>query len=404
VDLDRAPGPDEADTKVDFSLSEDAPAMQYGSVLCIGCCNCVRPAAAVQKLDTSRVEASMSAAWRGTSYLAMRRALDIVPVSSPSRSELPSFLNRRGERLALHEWAPTSSPESGVALLFHGYAAHARYPTTRWLAEVLRAAGLRCYCADMLGHGASDGVPGLLPSAQLLVEDGLDALREVRARNPRARVLLAGQSMGGAVAMAVCLESQQHRPVDGMVLLSPMIKQRRKNLPPPPVLAALRLLSFWVPSLPAVELRPADKATKVPGDAERWDECAGAPQYSGNMRLGTATALLELSERLQTRLREVVCPFFVATGGRDHVVDKAGPKTLFKRARTSKDAKVFKVYPKAGHTLLAEEAAVRQQVEADIVEWLGERFPQVGLAEADVGAAVRPQRCAHVWGATLRWV
>lgn len=50
------------------------------------------------------------------------------------------------------------------------------------------------------------------------------------------------------------------RPVDGMVLLSPMIKQRRKNLPPPPVLAALRLLSFWVPSLPAVELRPADKA------------------------------------------------------------------------------------------------------------------------------------------------
>eukprot|EP01047_Picozoa_sp_COSAG01_P110869 COSAG01_NODE_39671_length_473_cov_1.245989_1_plen_74_part_01 len=60
----------------------------------------------------------------------------------------------RGESLALYTWAPTApgatgaawaASECGVAVLYHGYGAHARYPTVQWAADVLCRVGLRAY-------------------------------------------------------------------------------------------------------------------------------------------------------------------------------------------------------------------------------------------------------------------
>eukprot|EP01047_Picozoa_sp_COSAG01_P082544 COSAG01_NODE_16899_length_1195_cov_1.381387_2_plen_82_part_00 len=65
-------------------------------------------------------------------------------------------------------------------MLYHGYGAHARYPTVQWAADVLCRVGLRAYCADMPGHGASTGTPGLLPTVAGVAEDGIDILEHVR--------------------------------------------------------------------------------------------------------------------------------------------------------------------------------------------------------------------------------
>ena len=70
-------------------------------------------------------------------------------------------------RLAVHKWglpaADGAAPASGAAIcVFHGYGAHAAYPTCRYAAELLAAAGHVVYGLDLPGHGESPGVRGLI--------------------------------------------------------------------------------------------------------------------------------------------------------------------------------------------------------------------------------------------------
>mmetsp|Transcript_54241 Transcript_54241/g.155930 ORF Transcript_54241/g.155930 Transcript_54241/m.155930 type:complete len:335 (-) Transcript_54241:80-1084(-) len=279
--------------------------------------------------------------------------------------------NRRREQLALYSWGP-SGTERGIAVLFHGYGSSARFPTCCWLAEALVRIGVRCYGADMVGHGESEGTSGLLPSVQGLAEDGLDVVRHVRALHLNSPIFLCGTSMGGAIALSVGLLADF--PLGGAVLLSPMVKQNKANLPHPAVIAVLRGLSMVVPSLAVIKSN-ASQADLQYTDPVRREQCARAPQYEGKMRLGTAATLLGMTEVLEQRFEEITFPFWVAVGGREVVVDPDGPEELFHRAGTEREDKVFKKYPTAQHALLAEPSPLREEIEEDICAWLSGRLP-----------------------------
>merc|ERR1712066_163519 len=115
--------------------------------------------------------------------------------------------------------------------------------------------------------------------------------------------------MGGAVA--VYAAHYADGPVDGVVLLSPLIKPKASDLPHPAVIAALRALSQVAPSL-AVGPFPVSNFEE---DRKYYEP------YEGRMRLRTASTLLGLSERVQECVQEFSCPFFIGMGTRDEVVD-----------------------------------------------------------------------------------
>jgi len=290
---------------------------------------------------------------------------------------LDPVVNSRGEKLALFCWAPAGAPERGTAVIFHGYATNATFPTVRWLAELLLGVGLRCYVADMPGHGQSDGTPGLLPGVAGLVDDGVRVVAHVRSLHPGGQHLfLAGTSMGGAIALNVA----RRTAVDGAVLLAPMVKQSAANLPHPVVISILRWVSYVVPWPAVISTNASDPSLQYT-DPERRAECDRAEQYSGPMRLGTAATLLDTALDLHANLEEVRCPFWVGVGGREVVVDPAGPEDLHRRAQTPAEDKEFKRYPDAQHALLAEAQPLRGEIEADVAAWVRGRLGRPALSQ-----------------------
>jgi len=101
-----------------------------------------------------------------------------------------------------------------LLLSFHGNAESLTHDAP--ILDAQRREGVAVASIDYRGYGLSGGAP----SERGLIEDGLAALRAVRARpeiDPR-RVVLHGRSLGSGVAIAVAAEVADSAPVAGVVI------------------------------------------------------------------------------------------------------------------------------------------------------------------------------------------
>ena len=96
-------------------------------------------------------------------------------------------------------WLPAQGAARGSVLHLHGNAANVsnHLPLVAWLPP----ADFNVLMVDYRGFGASEGTP----APDSVVEDGLAALRYLRARSDTdpARLIVFGQSLGGATALRV---------------------------------------------------------------------------------------------------------------------------------------------------------------------------------------------------------
>jgi alpha-beta hydrolase superfamily lysophospholipase len=94
--------------------------------------------------------------------------------------------------------------DRAVVLFCHGVFDNNASPMARWFRE----AGFRVFMLDYRGFGASD--PNSPPTVQGFIEDTVAALDYLRSRpdvDP-ARVVIAGHSMGGAMALAAAARAE----------------------------------------------------------------------------------------------------------------------------------------------------------------------------------------------------
>jgi fermentation-respiration switch protein FrsA (DUF1100 family) len=195
----------------------------------------------------------------------------------------------------LHAWWFRADDESlGHVLLFHGNAGNIgdRLLHARLLANV----GLDVFSFDYRGYGRSTGSPseegtyadGRAALAALLRQEGVD---------PR-RVLYLGESLGGAVAVALARET----PPRALILLSTFTSVREMG-------------RVHYPFIPAPVVPDAYPSLE--------------------------------------RIRELGCPLLVLHGDRDEIVPLDQGKALFAAAPEPKRLHVF---PGAGHNDLLERA------------------------------------------------
>ena len=106
-----------------------------------------------------------------------------------------------------------NSTSAGTLVLFHGLAANRKI--MNYLAEGFALEGLRVFVPDLPGHGRTAGPF----SAERAEQCGENLLRELRSRGlaPPDRTILAGHSMGGAIAIRIATRV----PVAGVIALSP---------------------------------------------------------------------------------------------------------------------------------------------------------------------------------------
>lgn len=111
-----------------------------------------------------------------------------------------------------------------TVVLVHGVMsnADAMTPTAQGIRD---AAGVNVTTLDLRGHGSSQGRFGDIDYIGQYEDDLADVVLAIRKQNPQGRLILAGHSMGGGIAMRYAAKRAMPT-VDGYLLFAPHLGER----------------------------------------------------------------------------------------------------------------------------------------------------------------------------------
>lgn len=289
----------------------------------------------------------------------------VNPKMNPTSQTVPIG----SKNLCIHTWNVSKDSKS-VAVIFHGFLAHGLYPTVRYAADGMAAAGHAVVAPDFEGHGQSPGLRGYLPSMDALVQDAL-AVAEYASSlcaddndKDETKIFLVGSSMGGAIALAVA-ERLGAGKVAGLVLLAPMLRLSVSG----PERQLLWGLSYILPTLNIIP-SSSTNAEQQYRDPVKRKECEDDEKTvkGKTIRIGSASTCVQLASSMKDEFfAKVTCPFLLLVADEDVVVNNQGSLDLMEKAASSD--KTMKRYP-ALHGLLCEPKPLVDTIESDIIEWM----------------------------------
>jgi pimeloyl-ACP methyl ester carboxylesterase len=114
-------------------------------------------------------------------------------------------------------------------ILIHGVKSNAyKYNKTAGLLQ--EATQAEVYAIDLRGHGQSEGSIGDVDYINQYVDDLADIISIVRKEKPNGKIIIAGHSMGGGIALRYAMEKQYDQP-DGFLLFAPLIGHNSPAIP-----------------------------------------------------------------------------------------------------------------------------------------------------------------------------
>lgn len=132
-------------------------------------------------------------------------------------------------------------------------------------AGMLREAlGARVVALDLRGHGMSGGKPGDTDYLGQYEDDVAEVIGQLRAEKPGGRLILAGHSMGGGIALRYA-EKAGLPPVDGYLLLAPHLGWESPTTRKEATAADARFAQLHIPRLLALHLLNAVGVTPFNG-------------------------------------------------------------------------------------------------------------------------------------------
>lgn len=278
-------------------------------------------------------------------------------------------VNSRGLEIFLKSWIPESSSPKAMVYYCHGYGDTCTF-FFEGVARKLAMSGYGVFAVDYPGFGMSEGLHGYISSFDGLVDDVIEIYSKAK-ENPDFRALpsfLFGQSLGGAVALKVCLRQQQEW--SGAILAAPMCKIADDMVPSPIVTKVLVGIAKVLPKHKLVPQK--DLAAAAFREAKKRELCAyNVIAYKDKPRLQTAVEMLKTTQEIEEKLDKVSLPLLILHGECDIVTDPSVSKTLYQKASSSD--KKFILYKDAAHSLLeGEPDDMIERVFTDIISWLDE--------------------------------
>jgi alpha-beta hydrolase superfamily lysophospholipase len=114
-------------------------------------------------------------------------------------------------------------------LLIHGVASDSS-EFDRSAKLLQEATSATIFALDLRGHGQSEGERGDVDYIGQYEDDVADVIAEIRAGAPNGRLVLAGHSMGGGIALRFA-QIDNAPPVDGHLLFAPHLGANAPTLP-----------------------------------------------------------------------------------------------------------------------------------------------------------------------------
>jgi acylglycerol lipase len=285
-----------------------------------------------------------------------------------------AFVMPDGARLPLRVWLPEGKPEA-VILALHGF----NDSRDAWEipAPDFVARGIALYAPDQRGFGAAPG-RGLWPGGDALVADAAEMARLVQARHPGAKLVLMGESMGGAVLMRLATSPLAPANVAGWVLVAPAVWGRaRMNFI---LRGALWLAANTVPGLEIPGGGPV--RVKASSNLEALIRLSRDPLTIRRTRVDTLRGLVDLMDAALAASPRFTGRGLFQYGAHDELVPPAATAATWRALPAEAPAGPRRAfYPQGWHLLLRDlERKVPIQ---DIVAWIVDaRAPLPSRADA----------------------
>ena len=291
------------------------------------------------------------------------------------KTVLGSMATERGVELftrAILPEAHTDESEYGhICVMLHGYGDHSGEPFSL-VAGAIVESGVPCFALDHMGFGQSGGVFGAVPSMDVLADDVREFAGKMCAKygvGAETRVVVYGESMGGALAILVARPPQlSFGKLDGVVLSAPMIKIDDSLRPPAWQIAVLRKMKYFMPNAAVV---PTDDGPTLIAKCCKNEELRKVMledkrRYKGKVRICTADEFLRVTDLIQAEMDKFDVPFLILHGSDDVVTSPEFSQQFYDR--TASTDKRIHVYEGMWHALSGEPD--RERVWADIVAWI----------------------------------
>lgn len=269
-----------------------------------------------------------------------------------------------GTKLFLQYWLPDKEPDHVIVAL-HGMSAHGWY--FAMMADEMAPNGVALYAPDHRHHGISEGHKGDMQNVLLILDDIRLIVEHVRARHPKAKVFLLGESMGGILNINYTMDATGN--IDGMILQAPAVRPAYK-FPIKEILKAPLLLFAMVVS-------PSWRIVKTTGEEHLGMRNADNIKYDQQDKMHlkyVSTRYLLSIKKLMDRAgkggaaQKITVPALVIQGGADVGVDPKATREFYE-SLASKD-KEFIFYPDALHCMMSDPdcgdifVRIREWVEA----------------------------------------
>jgi len=261
------------------------------------------------------------------------------------RLEADGFVSFDGARLGLTRWLPEDRDPWAVIVGVHGMNdyANAFHLAAPWWAQQ----GVATYAYDQRGFGRSPA-RGVWGGEDLMTQDLRTIVALVRARHPQAQVVVAGESMGGAVAIAA-FASDRPPAADALVLLSPAVWGWKNQ--PLPNKTLLWLAARFTGSKVYTPPRWLTERVQPTDNRDELIAMGRDPLMVWGARSDTLYGLVGLMDRAWAQIGQVKVPTIYFYGAHDEII----PKTAaFRAAARLKPEDRSAYYDQGWHLLMRD--------------------------------------------------
>ena len=286
-----------------------------------------------------------------------------------------------GTALPVSIWPVADGKPKAVVLGLHGFGDYRLAwdePAQIWVRD-----GITTYAYDQRGFGSSP-TRGRWPGTEALVDDAKAMVDLLRRQHPGVPVYLAGESMGGAVALVA---ADRGTEVDGLILLATALRSR--DTLGPVATAGLWFFAHtipWFPSGPtSIDYRPTDNPKTL-------EKLRNDPQMLRQTRLDMGYGLVDLMDAARAAAAHVQVPYLMLHGLGDRIVPREPVKAAIEVMPPRPDSKLA-FYKEGYHLLLRDNEG--KTVAVDVAAWIADHgAPLPSGAEA---ARSQPD-LATLWG------
>ena len=271
------------------------------------------------------------------------------------------FVVQDGAHLPFNRWTPKDHQPWAVIIALHGFNDHkASFRLAGpWWAE----RGIETWAYDQRGFGQAPFKGEFAPES-LTSEDLRTVVAMVRARRPDALIAVAGESMGGASAIAA-FGSDVVPQADRVILLAPAVWGWSSQALP-------NRVGLWATArvLGQKAVTPPEFATRNIRASDNMAELARMgrdPDTITSTRFDALHGLVDLMETASLRLERVRTPTLLMYGAHDQVIQQ-GPMRLALERAAGNSAIRTAWYPNGWHLLNRDLGA--ETTFADVEAWL----------------------------------